>query len=590
MTKKKNSSSILNNSWIGPYLSHNKWLLILVIILGVGTFFSAGALMFTSGYLISKSATLPENILLVYVPIVLVRLFGVSRPAFRYAERLSSHSLVLKILSSMRVRLYKSLEPDALDFKSRYKTGDLLGVMADDIEHLQDLYIKTIFPSIISIVLYMILVFTLGFLSIPFALLMFLLLFILIVIFPLVSLLVTRARNAQMKNARNGLYQSLTDAVMGIGDWMISGRQSDFIERYEKDEKKVDMLEAEINQFQRRRNFLFQTVILSIILALACWVTLQVEAGQFSPIWIAAFILVVFPLIDAFAPLSDAVSQISTYKNSLDRLNSLKKPENETNHESSMHFDDLKTQVALPISFNQVQFSYPSTQEKVLKNLTFAIKAGEKIAFLGKSGAGKSTIVKLLLGAYKPNQGTINIANEDITHMDAQMTNIVSVLHQKPHLFDTTVMNNIRLGNPNASDEDVYEAAKLVNMHRYIESLPNGYHTRMHELGGRFSGGERQRIALARILLQKTPIVILDEPTVGLDSQTERSLLNTIFKALDGKTIIWITHHLMGVEKMDRVLFLQNGEISMDGSHEELLQTEAHYSRLYKLDMPLLNK
>lgn len=589
MIKKKGSESILKNSWIGPYLSQNKWLLTIVIVLGVGTFFSAGALMFTSGFLISKSATLPENILLVYVPIVLVRLFGVSRPVFRYAERLSGHSLVLKILSGMRVRLYQVLEPNALDFKSRYKTGDLLGVLADDIEHLQDLYIKTIFPSIISIILYMIIVLALGFFSIPFALIMFLLLFVLIVLFPLVSLLVTRARNTRMKNARNGLYQSLTDAIMGIGDWMISGRQADFIERYEKDEKIVDQLEAGISQFQRKRNFLFQVVILAIILALACWITLQVEAGQFSPIWIAAFILVVFPLIDAFAPLSDAVSQISSYKSSLDRMNGLQEVTGADHPESARILDNLKSQEALAISFNQVYFSYPSTETNVLKDLTFTIRPGEKIAMLGKSGAGKSTIVKLILGAYKPNQGNIRIANENLTHLDSQITSFVSVLHQKPHLFDTTVMNNIRLGNPKASDEEVYEAAKLVEMHNYIESLPNGYQTRMQELGGRFSGGERQRIALARILLQKTPIVILDEPTVGLDSQTERSLLKTIFDTLNGKTIIWITHHLMGVEKINRVLFLQDGEISMDGSHEELLQTEPHYSKLYKLDMPQLN-
>ena len=498
MIKKKDSISILKNSWIGPYLSQNKWLLILVTILGAGTFFSAGALMFTSGYLISKSATLPENILLVYVPIVLVRLFGVSRPAFRYAERLSSHSLVLRILSSMRVRLYRALEPNALDFKSRYKTGDLLGVMADDIEHLQDLYIKTIFPSIISVVLYMVIVIALGFFSIPFALLMFLLLFVLIVLFPLTSLLVTRARQAKMKNARNGLYQSLTDAVMGIGDWMISGRQADFIERYEKDEKNVDVVEAEVNQFQRKRNFLFQVVILFIILTLTCWITLQVENGTFTPIWIAAFVLVVFPLIDAFAPLSDAVSQISSYKSSLERINDLQDSKEEVNQQSAKDLDDLKLQTALPVSFEQVDFMYPNTEENVLKNLTFNIQSGEKIAILGKSGAGKSTIVKLILGAYQPVQGKIKIADEQVECLIPQMSSFVSVLHQKPHLFDTTVMNNIRLGNPEASDEEVYAAAKLVNMHDYIDSLPNGYQTRMQELGGRFSGGERQQLAHRR--------------------------------------------------------------------------------------------
>ncbi len=126
-------------------------MLILVILLGSFAFISAGALMFTSGYLISKSATRPENILLVYVPIVLVRAFGIARPVFDYVERLTSHNFVLKILSKMRVRLYQRLETQSLSLKSRYKTGDLLGVLADDLEHLQNLYLKTIFPSAVAI-------------------------------------------------------------------------------------------------------------------------------------------------------------------------------------------------------------------------------------------------------------------------------------------------------------------------------------------------------------------------------------------------------------------------------------------------------
>jgi ATP-binding cassette subfamily C protein CydC len=163
----------------------------------------------------------------------------------------------------------------------------------------------------------------------------------------------------------------------------------------------------------------------------------------------------------------------------------------------------------------------------------------------------------------------------------------MAVLNQKAYLFNTSVMNNIRLGNPNASDEEIFEAAEKVQMHHMIKQLPNGYETNMHETGSRFSGGERQRIALARILLQKTPIVILDEPTVGLDPITERKLLNTIFETLKGKTIIWVTHHLAGAEKMDRILFIDQGKKVMEGSHLQLLTSEERYQRLYQLDSPL---
>jgi ATP-binding cassette subfamily C protein CydC len=163
----------------------------------------------------------------------------------------------------------------------------------------------------------------------------------------------------------------------------------------------------------------------------------------------------------------------------------------------------------------------------------------------------------------------------------------MSVLNQKPYLFHTSVLNNIRLGNPELREEVVYEAARQVQLHDMIQELPEGYHTDMHETGQRFSGGERQRIALARILVKQTPVIIMDEPTVGLDPITENRLLETIFDTLKDKTIIWATHHLAGMEKMDRILFIDEGTITMAGSHQQLLETEERYRRLFQLDYPV---
>ena len=243
-TKQQN---ILKHTWVKPYLKQNKKHLLLVFFLGTMTFICASALMFTSGYLISKSATRPENILLVYVPIVLVRTFGIFRPVFNYLNQLTSHSFVLKIVSNMRVRLYKNLESQALTLSNRFSTGNLLGVLADDIEHLQNFYLKTIFPSVFATVLYFISVVALGFFSIPFALLIALLLFVLLIVIPLVSLLANRKRLMQMKVIRSELYASLTDAVMGLSDWKISGKQQTFLTDYEKIEEKQDILEYQMD-------------------------------------------------------------------------------------------------------------------------------------------------------------------------------------------------------------------------------------------------------------------------------------------------------------------------------------------------------
>lgn len=579
-------SNIFQHPWIKPYIKHHRKWFILVIAFGTLTMISASALMFTSGYLISKSSTQPYNILMVYVPIVLVRAFGIARPVFAYFDQLISHNFVLKILSNMRVRLYQKLETQSLTLKSRFKTGDLLGILADDLEHLQNLYLKTIFPNIVAFVLYGIIVISLGFFSIPFAFVMAIVFFILVVVVPMLSLRVNRKRQKEMKSIRNRLYEKLTDAVMGLSDWKISGRQKDFLQVYEKTEQEHDEKELKLENFQYWRDFLFQCAVALVVVLIIWFSSTQVELGTFSHLWIAAFVLAVFPVMEAFTQVPEAVTELPNYDISLNRLVQIEQSSVKDKSAEPSELQQLLAEDQFTLIMRDVDFRYSEDTEMVLQKLNLQIRQGEKLAILGKSGAGKSTIAKLLLGSISPTSGTVTINHLQTDLISRDLHKWISVLHQKPHLFNSTVLNNIRLGNIDATDEEVIEVAKKVQLHEYIESLPDGYHTNMHELGERFSGGERQRIALARILLQQTPIVILDEPTVGLDSITERKLLETIFKSLEGKTIIWITHHLIGVEWMDRVVFIENGKVKMEGSHKELLKREKRYQALYEMDRP----
>jgi ATP-binding cassette subfamily C protein CydC len=579
-------SNIFQHPWIKPYIKHHRKWFILVIAFGTLTMISASALMFTSGYLISKSSTQPYNILMVYVPIVLVRAFGIARPVFAYFDQLISHNFVLKILSNMRVRLYQKLETQSLTLKSRFKTGDLLGILADDLEHLQNLYLKTIFPNIVAFVLYGIIVISLGFFSIPFAFVMAIVFFILVVVVPMLSLRVNRKRQKEMKSIRNRLYEKLTDAVMGLSDWKISGRQKDFLQVYEKTEQEHDEKELKLENFQYWRDFLFQCAVALVVVLIIWFSSTQVELGTFSHLWIAAFVLAVFPVMEAFTQVPEAVTELPNYDISLNRLVQIEQSSVKDKSAEPSELQQLMAEDQFTLIMRDVDFRYSEDTEMVLQKLNLQIRQGEKLAILGKSGAGKSTIAKLLLGSISPTSGSVTINHLQTDLISRDLHKWISVLHQKPHLFNSTVLNNIRLGNIDATDEEVIEVAKKVQLHEYIESLPDGYHTNMHELGERFSGGERQRIALARILLQQTPIVILDEPTVGLDSITERKLLETIFKSLEGKTIIWITHHLIGVEWMDRVVFIENGKVKMEGSHKELLKREKRYQALYEMDRP----
>ncbi|MCB5951959.1 thiol reductant ABC exporter subunit CydC [Enterococcus sp. BWT-B8] len=569
------------DQWVRPFLKKYKGLLMLAIFLGFLTFFSAGALMFNSGYLISRAASLPENILLIYIPIVLTRAFGISRPVFRYVERLVSHNWVLKMTSDLRLKLYRILEKDAMFLKSNYQTGDILGLLSEDINHLQNLYLRTIFPMIIAGLLYVVIVIGLGFFSWWFALCMLLLLGVTVVLLPILSVLVNGARQERQKGTKNQLYKILTDNILGVSDWVFSQRGSEFVLSYEEKEKELREIDREIKRFDRRRDVVFQLFFGMIALAVLIWAGTRFPGNHGGAAnWIAAFVLTVFPLIDAFAPLSDAAQETTIYKDSISRLNEL--PEVEGAKEAAASNPN-----STKIEARQLTFTYQNASRTVLSNLSLEIPEKEKLAILGRSGSGKSTLASLIRGDLQPTQGEMLIGGVPADQLGDSITEYIGVIQQKPYLFHTTILNNLRIGKESASEEEVWHVLELVGLKKMVQQLPDGLQTMVDEAGLRFSGGERHRLALARILLQDTPVVLLDEPTTGLDPITEQKLLTTFFDVLEDKTIIWITHHLQSVQKMDRIIFIEDGQLMMSGTPEELMTGNRHFQMLYRIDQGL---
>src|SRR5699024_1712427 len=278
---------------------------------------------------------------------------------------------------------------------------------------------------------------------------------------------------------------------------------------------------------------------------------------------------------DLLLPLSEAVEEVPMYADTVNRIESFMQ-EQDTGTE-----ENIDVKITRPsIHLQGVTFKYDARNDNVIDGLNMTISPGEKIALLGKSGAGKSTVLKLLAGLMEPNEGKV-LLNE--APMDKKyLANAVAVLNQKPHLFHTSIANNIRIGRQDATEEEIIEVLEKVQLMDMIARLPDGIHTNVDELGQRFSGGERQRIAFARVLIQETPIILLDEPTTGLDPKTERDLLKTFVEAAKEQTLILVTHHLIGAQWMDHIVFLEDGNIKMEGAHEELLERNAYYRTLYE--------
>lgn len=565
--------------WVKPFFLRYRKTLALALGLGLLTFIFAGGLMFTSGYLISTAASIPESVLVLDIPLIFVRIFGIGKPILHYFERLASHDWVLRMTSRLRLLLYRSLEKDALFFKATHRTGDILGLLAEDIGHLQNLYLRTIFPTVVAWLVWFVIVVFAGFFSAFLVVLFLLMLGIIIVVAPLISVMVCGARRMRAKVLRNELYAELTDNVLGVADWVFSQRGDEYRLRYKKAEADMKALEYSEARFARLRDFVLQVLFGVTITGLVIWAASSLaggSAGQSN--WIAAAILGFFPLIDAFVPLSSAAVDALSYRDSLIRLNDLPEPVEDTQQ------DKVKPTHPLDIILQGVSYTYPQTTRRILDQVNLVIPEGQKIALLGRSGAGKTTLATLIRGDIAPCEGQVFLGGIDTSSFGDEISAYIGVIQQNTYLFNLSLRENLRIGRRDASDEEIEKVLEQVGLRSMYERLPHGLNTLADEAGLRFSGGERHRIALARVLLQNTPVVILDEPGVGLDPLTEQSLLKTLFSTLKDRTLIMITHHLVGASLCDRVVFFEKGQVILDGSPGTLQQESTRYRRLLAFD------
>ena len=235
------------------------------------------------------------------------------------------------------------------------------------------------------------------------------------------------------------------------------------------------------------------------------------------------------------------------------------------------------------IKFENVGFQYASTTAQAIKNINLQIEGGSMTAFVGHSGAGKSTIINLLPRFYDPQQGKIFIDNQDIKKVSLKsLRNNISLVSQDIILFDDTIRNNIAYANNSASQEDVNDACKFAAADEFIEKLPVGYDTKIGENGIKLSGGQKQRISIARAILKKSPIILLDEATSSLDADSEEIVQNAILNLTKNKTTLVIAHRLSTIHKADKIFVIKDGEVVDSGNHEFLIKNCLEYKSLYE--------
>ena len=586
-----------HDSWVKPYFALYRKALIASLSLGILAMAFASALMFTSGYLISLSAERPEiGVWALFVPLAFVQIFGIGKPFLSFLERLTSHDWILHMTSKLRLRLYLSVEKDAAFWSLTKRLGDTLGLLSEDTDHLQNLYLRTLFPTIIVTAVWLIVTVALGVISPLTGLGAFIIIGIYTVAMPILSVCVNGARQQRIKAHTNELYADVYDDVLGIADWTFSGRKREFIGRVMVAHEAIHREARAMHAFDRKRDFAGQTLFALFVTGICIWASYHFAGAVQSPAavgaldrpadWVAAFTLGLFPLLEAFVPLSDAAVGGFSHLDSIERLNGLDSVPAILDEPATCADGRQATPCNAPgdsrIELSDVSFSY--AKKPVINGVSLVIEPGEKLAILGPSGAGKSTLASLLRGDLAPSSGTVRIGDANPATRADDITQLIGIIQQDTYLFNATLLGNLRLGDSSITREQAADALIAVGLGDLLSRLPKGLDTMVDEAGWRFSGGERHRIALARVLLRRTPIVILDEPMVGLDPRTEHALLSTIFDVFADRTVIMITHHLLNIDRFDRVLFIEQGAIALEGSPAQLAQTSERFRTLLAFD------
>lgn len=611
-------------------LAISKKLLAKILVLGLTASVFAVGLMFVAGYLISASADNISSILMLNLPLAFVQIFGLGKPIARYFERLKSHDWVLRFTSALRYQLF-GVAQAWQRANQRLQTGDVLESLAHDIEQVQNLYLRTVFPVLIAWMVGVLLVVIAGCFS-P-ALFVFALLTVLLLglILPAFAVLLNKARIAAITKQRTQLHEEVTDAVLGAQDVAIAGRGASITAALQQKFDALQVSERNVKRKDRARLVLIQVLLLIGCLVLVWWSAQQfggVAGGRAD--WIIAVALGFFPLIEIFAPLPQQFESGVSQTESLQRLSSLGlarttvpsgtgalsgtgAPSGATASVNSTKLANPAVPVSLTppydIVFEHVSFAYPDNVavssgtatansitvdtataatdvvvKTVLEDITLTIPYGQKIAVLGKSGSGKTTLARLLHGDITPSKGYVTLAGAPIAKIRDFIWDYFGLISQDSYIFAMSIIDNLRIGKIEATESEIWDVLEAVDLKSYVETLPDGLNTMADEAGLRFSGGQRQRLVLARVLLQNPPIVVLDEPTVGLDPVTERVVLDTIQRVLADKTVVMITHHLQGIEDFDRVIFVEEGHLVMDGSPRALEQTNVRYQKLLMFD------
>jgi len=585
----------------------------LSILLGFLTVASSIGLLATSAWIIAMAALRP-SVAMLQVAIVGVRFFGISRGLLRYAERLVSHQVTFRVLAQIRTWFYAAIEPLAPARLAGRHSGDLLSRIVADIGTLEHFFIRAVAPPAIALLTIALTAVILG--SYDGRLIWPAVSFLLFTGFlaPWFTLALARRPGRRLAEQRAALNARLVDGIQGAAD-LIAFRAADRMVAALRGQSdalgRTQIQLAGLSGFSAALGIL--CTWLAVIAVLATAIPLA-TAGRLAGVDLAVLALATGAGFEAVLPLPLAAQYLANSLAAGRRLFELADGGMQTSGdgvagkrtvasspagkkaESSGTLVKAPAPGALPyaagsrppaVHFRDVVLRYAPDRPPALAGVTFDVPAGSTVAVVGPSGAGKTSLINALLRFWDYEAGEITIDGREIRALDEEaVRGLCGVVAHDPHLFNMTVRDNLRLARPEATQEEIEAAARAAGIHDFIASLPQGYDTWIGEGGARLSGGQRQKLALARAVLKGAPLLILDEPTAHLDAQTEGEVAAGLERIKPGRTTIVITHRPLFAETADQVVVIADGRVTDRGRHADLLERCRLYRELMDAEPP----
>ncbi|CAH6848337.1 glutathione/L-cysteine ABC exporter subunit CydC [Vibrio chagasii] len=564
-----------------PYLKLYKkhWFgLSLGMLLAFATLSASIGLLTLSGWFISASAvaglTIARETFNYMLPGGGVRGLAMSRTAGRWGERVVSHNATFKLLTDLRIFFFKKLAPLIPGRISNLRDADLLNRLVADVDAMDHVYLRLVSPVTVGVFGIFFLTLFLMWFDTSLGLILGSILLIMLLIWPVLFYKLGKRNGGELTQNKADLRVTTLDWIEGYSELTLFGAEERYRNAILETQQKLmanQFVNANLTGMASAALMLFNGLTLVLML----WLAADGVGGNAPDPFIALMAFATMASFELLMPIAGAFQHLGQTLSSARRLNEviLSEPE--------VQFAEEKLDINKPldITFSNVTFNYPDSERSVLNAVDLTIPATNKVAIVGQTGSGKSTLIQLLTRYWDPKKGYISIAGIELTQWnESQLRKSISVVSQRVDILNGSLRDNLLIAKPDANDEHLANILKDVGLEKLLEN--DGLDSWLGDGGRQLSGGEKRRVGIARAILHDAPILLLDEPTEGLDKQTEQSIMALFEKHFEGKTVIFITHRLIGLEAMDSIVLIEQGEIVEHGSHETLLNEQGRYFQL----------